>query len=119
MIHKKGLLDTSYVKRPLVDVVQLTIGDFQTDQFSSKDKRLAGQPNQRVSVELELAQFRYVLERLGGNRGHGVVAEIQLDEIGQSGESRRVNVPKRTALQDNTLQMGQAQFTELIDAQLR
>lgn len=99
-------------------MIQLTIGDFQTDQFSGEGKRLAGQPDQGVSVDLELAQFWDVLERLTGNRGHGVVAEIQLDQISQSGKSRGVNVSKRATLQKNPLQMGQAQFTELIGDQL-
>lgn len=103
----------------VINVSQLAIGDFETDQFRSGNERVAGQSDQRVAIEFQFAKFGKVEERLSGYRRQHVVAEIQLNQIGESGKSRSVDVSKSATLQNNALQMSQPQPAEFIGHQLR
>jgi hypothetical protein len=71
-----------YVKRFLIDVIELAIGDLETDQIGGQSEGLSGQSQERVAVEFELAQFGEELEGLGRDGRQDVVAEIQFDQIG-------------------------------------
>ena len=74
-----------------LNVSQLAIGHFEPDQFGSGRQTGRLQTGERISVEAELAQFRHLLEGLARNGRQGVVTQVQLDQIGEPRQGRRID----------------------------